>query len=123
MILLALGAKIGFPRSRTVVLGLKHPAVAASALGAWVLSRIAYTVGYASGIPAKVCIFIKKISARLFLISRIEQRNNLVTQMAYIPAITSECIIFFGLCVGLRGITALVFGSVYSAYQLISEGI
>jgi len=59
VILLALGAKIGFPRSRTVVLGLKHPAVAASALGAWVLSRIAYTVGYASGIPAKVCILKK----------------------------------------------------------------
>ncbi|KAJ7093957.1 hypothetical protein B0H15DRAFT_831419 [Mycena belliarum] len=38
----------------TTVLGLRHPMLAASALGAWVISRTAYTVGYASGDPAMV---------------------------------------------------------------------
>ncbi|KAJ7099715.1 membrane-associated proteins in eicosanoid and glutathione metabolism [Mycena epipterygia] len=70
----------------TLVLGLKHPHVAASALAGWVVSRIAYTVGYASGNPPK--------------------RNNLITQTFYIPALLT-----------------LLFGSVYSAYELVSEGI
>ncbi|KAJ6610505.1 hypothetical protein B0H10DRAFT_1811569, partial [Mycena sp. CBHHK59/15] len=42
----------------TVILGLKYPIAAATALGMWVVSRIAYTVGYASGNPAKVCSLI-----------------------------------------------------------------
>ncbi|KAJ7628635.1 hypothetical protein FB45DRAFT_918813 [Roridomyces roridus] len=37
----------------TVVLGLKYPYVAAAALGAWIVNRIIYTRGYASGDPAK----------------------------------------------------------------------
>jgi len=50
----------------TIVLGLKHPVVAASALGMWVLSRVFYTRGYASGIPA--------------------ERNNFLTRITYLPA-------------------------------------
>ncbi|KAJ7044641.1 hypothetical protein C8F04DRAFT_1069034 [Mycena alexandri] len=51
----------------TTILGLKHPVLAAAALGSWVVSRVAYTVGYASGNPA--------------------QRNNLVGRITYVPAI------------------------------------
>ncbi|KAJ7780932.1 hypothetical protein B0H16DRAFT_602449 [Mycena metata] len=51
----------------TTILGLKHPVLAAAALGSWVISRVAYTIGYASGTPAK--------------------RNNLVTNITYVPGI------------------------------------
>ncbi|KAJ7481670.1 hypothetical protein FB451DRAFT_1394302 [Mycena latifolia] len=50
----------------TGVLAMTQPVLAASALGAWVVSRIAYTVGYASGNPAR--------------------RNNFVTMSFYLPA-------------------------------------
>ncbi|KAJ6454549.1 hypothetical protein C8R47DRAFT_1167030 [Mycena vitilis] len=51
----------------TVLLGLKYPTVAAAALGSWVISRIAYTRGYASGVPAK--------------------RNNNLMRLFYMPAL------------------------------------
>ncbi|KAJ6591147.1 hypothetical protein DFH09DRAFT_1306774 [Mycena vulgaris] len=51
----------------TLVLGLTHPRLAAGALASWVVSRIAYTAGYASGNPAK--------------------RNNFFTRITYMPAI------------------------------------
>ncbi|KAJ7805763.1 hypothetical protein B0H14DRAFT_1587043 [Mycena olivaceomarginata] len=50
----------------TILLGVKAPVVAASALGLWVASRVAYTSGYASGDPAK--------------------RNNILTKITYMPA-------------------------------------
>ncbi|KAF7292819.1 hypothetical protein MIND_01180800 [Mycena indigotica] len=37
----------------TVVLGLTHPKLAASALAAWTASRVLYTMGYATGEPKK----------------------------------------------------------------------
>ncbi|KAK7042323.1 hypothetical protein R3P38DRAFT_313258 [Favolaschia claudopus] len=50
----------------TILVGIKAPVVAASALGAWVISRIAYTNGYASGNPA--------------------QRHNLIGRLTYLPS-------------------------------------
>ncbi|KAJ7701802.1 hypothetical protein B0H17DRAFT_1128035 [Mycena rosella] len=38
----------------TTVLGLRHPVLAASGLAMWVASRVAYTIGYASGNPDTV---------------------------------------------------------------------
>ncbi|KAJ6588510.1 hypothetical protein B0H19DRAFT_1099757 [Mycena capillaripes] len=70
----------------TVILGVKQPVLAASGLGLWVLSRIAYTRGYASGVPA--------------------QRNNAMTTFTYMPAML-----------------ILLFGSIYSTYTLVTEGI
>ncbi|THU93613.1 MAPEG-domain-containing protein, partial [Dendrothele bispora CBS 962.96] len=37
----------------TLVVGTKYPVVAASALGTWVLARVLYTRGYATGNPEK----------------------------------------------------------------------
>ncbi|KAJ7652494.1 hypothetical protein DFH06DRAFT_1419006 [Mycena polygramma] len=42
---------------RTVLLGLKHPFLATGAVASYVVSRIAYTRGYASGVPSKVAKF------------------------------------------------------------------
>ncbi|KAJ7859583.1 hypothetical protein B0H13DRAFT_2356063 [Mycena leptocephala] len=50
----------------TVLVGVKQPVLAASAVGLWVVSRIVYTRGYASGNPAK--------------------RNSKFSMMCYIPA-------------------------------------
>ncbi|KAK7019910.1 hypothetical protein R3P38DRAFT_3198328 [Favolaschia claudopus] len=50
----------------TILVGIKAPVVAASALGAWVVSRIAFTNGYASGNPA--------------------QRHNLIGRLTYLPS-------------------------------------
>ncbi|KAJ7216530.1 hypothetical protein GGX14DRAFT_605069 [Mycena pura] len=70
----------------TVVLGLRHPTLAASALGVWVISRVAYTLGYASGEPS--------------------MRNNVFTRLTYYPSIMT-----------------LMFGSIYTAFQLVAAGI
>ncbi|KAF5368826.1 hypothetical protein D9758_003032 [Tetrapyrgos nigripes] len=43
----------------TILTGLKYPVFAASACGLWVLTRIAYTRDYGSGIPSK-----RNLSAR-----------------------------------------------------------
>ncbi|KAJ7248639.1 hypothetical protein B0H12DRAFT_1123549 [Mycena haematopus] len=40
--------------STTLITALKYPVPAASALGIWSLSRIGYTLGYATGDPNKV---------------------------------------------------------------------
>ncbi|KAJ7701804.1 membrane-associated proteins in eicosanoid and glutathione metabolism [Mycena rosella] len=55
----------------TAVLGLRHPVLAAAALGAWVASRVAYTVGYASGTP--------------------DNRNNIFTRLLYGPSTFTLC--------------------------------
>jgi len=70
----------------TVVLGLRHPTLAASALALWVVSRVAYTLGYASGEPSK--------------------RNNVITRLTYTPSTMT-----------------LLFGSIYSAFQLVAAGV
>ncbi|KAJ7177904.1 hypothetical protein C8R46DRAFT_666591 [Mycena filopes] len=70
----------------TVILGLRHPTLAAAALGSWVISRVAYTVGYSSGVPAK--------------------RNNIITSLTYIPALLT-----------------LFFGSGYTVFQFVTEGL
>ncbi|KAF7329928.1 hypothetical protein MKEN_00256700 [Mycena kentingensis (nom. inval.)] len=70
----------------TVVLGLTRPKLAAAGLASWVVSRVFYTIGYASGIPAK--------------------RNSPLGSTFY----------FSSLC-------TLVFGSMYSAFELVSAGI
>ncbi|KAJ7093955.1 hypothetical protein B0H15DRAFT_799000 [Mycena belliarum] len=57
----------------STVLGLRHPMLAASALGAWIIATTAYTVGYASGDPAR--------------------RDNIFTNIFYMPAIGT---LFFG---------------------------
>ncbi|KAJ7701795.1 membrane-associated proteins in eicosanoid and glutathione metabolism [Mycena rosella] len=67
----------------TAVLGLRYPVLAASSLGLWVVSRVAYTIGYASGDPAK--------------------RTNFVSRVTSTPAILT-----------------LLFGSAYSAYELVA---
>ncbi|KAJ7701798.1 membrane-associated proteins in eicosanoid and glutathione metabolism [Mycena rosella] len=51
----------------TLILGLKQPTLAASALGMWVLGRVAYGVGYVTGDP--------------------ERRNNIVTVLFATPSI------------------------------------
>ncbi|KAF8208383.1 hypothetical protein K438DRAFT_1813910 [Mycena galopus ATCC 62051] len=50
----------------TTLIAVKAPVVAASALGLWVFSRVAYTNGYSSGIPAN--------------------RNGFLTRITYMPA-------------------------------------
>ncbi|KAJ8596327.1 membrane-associated proteins in eicosanoid and glutathione metabolism [Rhizopogon salebrosus TDB-379] len=37
----------------TLVTGLKYPYIAAAASFFWVLTRVAYTIGYSSGVPEK----------------------------------------------------------------------
>ncbi|KAJ6546663.1 hypothetical protein DFH09DRAFT_638029 [Mycena vulgaris] len=51
----------------TLVFATKHPILAASALGMWVVSRIAYTAGYLTGNPAN--------------------RNNIATSIFFFPSI------------------------------------
>ncbi|KAJ7153123.1 hypothetical protein C8R43DRAFT_1002958 [Mycena crocata] len=70
----------------TAVLSVKNPVLAASGLGLWVASRIAYTMGYTTGDPAK--------------------RNNNVTRLFSIPAVLT-----------------LIGGSLYTTYELLSQGI
>ncbi|KAJ7099716.1 membrane-associated proteins in eicosanoid and glutathione metabolism [Mycena epipterygia] len=51
----------------TVIFGIKYPALAASSLGLWVLGRISYSIGYATGVP--------------------DRRNNIVTVICATPGI------------------------------------
>ncbi|KAJ7453186.1 hypothetical protein FB451DRAFT_1565734 [Mycena latifolia] len=70
----------------TGVLAVRHPLLAESALDAWVVGRITYTLGYLTGKP--------------------DNRNNIV------PGVFSVSEIF-----------TLVFGSVYTAYELVVDGV
>ncbi|KAJ7057136.1 hypothetical protein C8F01DRAFT_1153533 [Mycena amicta] len=70
----------------TVVLGLTRPKLAAAALASWTVSRVFYTIGYASGDPKK--------------------RNSVVGGIPYV-----------------FGFFTLLFGSMYSAYELVAAGI
>nr|GAT43281.1 predicted protein [Mycena chlorophos] len=70
----------------TLVLGLTRPKLAAAALTSWVIHRIFYTRGYASGNP--------------------KNRNSA-----------------FGIPFYAFGMLTLIFGSAYSAYELVAAGI
>ncbi|KAJ6612820.1 hypothetical protein B0H10DRAFT_281058 [Mycena sp. CBHHK59/15] len=50
----------------TTVFGLKYPVLAASSLGLWVVGRIAYSIGYMTGVP--------------------DNRNNIVTVICATPS-------------------------------------
>ena len=71
---------------RMVIVGLKRPYVAATLGGAWVIGRILYTLGYATGEPAK------RMS-----------RGGILQMIATLGQYLSSIVIFsFALC-GLKG--------------------
>jgi hypothetical protein len=82
--------------------------VAASALGLWVVSRVAYTSGYASGDPAKVrssnYLHLQISDYRL-------KRHNILTQITYMPALASKRLLDFSLDrVGLQDLQPFCLG-------------
>ena len=42
----------------TLITGVKYPRVAASLCGVWTVCRVLYTIGYSSGNPKKVHIYL-----------------------------------------------------------------
>ena len=73
--------------ARTLIFGAKYPVLAASSLGLWVVSRIAYSVGYLSGSPDKVRSRLFFTAATIFDVNL--KRNNIVTRICATPSMFS----------------------------------
>ncbi|KAJ6472847.1 hypothetical protein C8R47DRAFT_1221590 [Mycena vitilis] len=97
---------IGMIYMMTALVATKYPIVAASALGMWVLSRVAYTIGYVGWGPESVRIFDPLNIAAIFNFDLYNAAKQCSKPDVLYP-----------------GLVALVLGSVYTSYRLLAAGI